>query len=328
MTALFTGVLALLAFMQWRAMKKQADYMRDALAVTRQAADAAKDNAKAALDAAETAKSQSAALISSERAWLVISDVGPVTLNPKPGQTKFQFTLANRGRTVARLTGPFRWRFQIVPRDSGLPDTLDYGEDLNVFGERFEPVFGRVLSPGDSNTKIDFGYWEDIGEDLIGAIQMCRSKLYFYASLRYFDFADQQRELQFCYPHVRSPLPSGAQDADVRTPAGYLPRQPQAEVCPSSLLPVLMLPALSPRQGREGTDCSATVGRGGTTSPPAADSRLRKPMSRGLRIRRCEGQRGPTGVGLRETPTQAHDQYQHRMEAHYRSEIRGPERTP
>lgn len=39
---LFTGALALLAFLQWSAMHKQAQYMRDALVETRKAADAAK----------------------------------------------------------------------------------------------------------------------------------------------------------------------------------------------------------------------------------------------------------------------------------------------
>jgi hypothetical protein len=47
---LFTGALAWLALLQWRAMQKQATYMRDALTETAKAADAAKDSAKAAQD--------------------------------------------------------------------------------------------------------------------------------------------------------------------------------------------------------------------------------------------------------------------------------------
>jgi hypothetical protein len=196
----FTLALVIVAVFQFIAMIFQACYMRQGLRIAGvqaraalENAQAAKDNARAALDAAETAKRQSVALINSERAWLIISEVGPVKLNPKAGLTEFRFTLTNRGRTVARLAPAWmRHDFKTVPGGSALPDTPYYGDQAKAPSEEFvDPAYGRVLAPGESTKEIDIGYVEDIDGDLFKAIQQRGAHLYFYAIVLYFDFADQ-----------------------------------------------------------------------------------------------------------------------------------------
>ncbi len=176
---------------------------RESNDITKEAAKAALAGAEAALDAARTAKNQSGALINSERAWVVIS-VAAVKLNRKFGKTEFQFTHTNRGRTVARFAPAWiRHDFAIVPGGSALPDVPSYGEQARGFGEGFEdPAYGRFLPPGESFPEIDIAYLEEMDEDLFEAIRQRRTYLYFYATLTYFDFADQEREFRFCYKYV------------------------------------------------------------------------------------------------------------------------------
>jgi hypothetical protein len=155
-----------------------------------------------ALKTLNSIKVQSGISINSERAWLIVTSVAPVKLDPKAWQTEFRFRLANRGRSVARFAGPNNWRFQVVPGDSGLPETPDYGKRIAMRGERPEgPVHARVLAPGD-DTGIDLAYPEDMDGELFAEIQDRRRWFYFYASFKYFDFADTERELQICYLYV------------------------------------------------------------------------------------------------------------------------------
>jgi hypothetical protein len=53
---LFTGILAIVAVLQWLAMRQQSQHMRDGLKATRDAADAANISAKAALEGAAIQK--------------------------------------------------------------------------------------------------------------------------------------------------------------------------------------------------------------------------------------------------------------------------------
>jgi hypothetical protein len=80
---LFTGVLAVVAILQWLAMRKQSQHMRDGLVATNKAADAAKESANA--------------LISAERAFLLTS------LDWIPGYSSLSYDREGIGTTSARV---------------------------------------------------------------------------------------------------------------------------------------------------------------------------------------------------------------------------------
>jgi hypothetical protein len=116
---------------------------------------------------------------------------------------EFSFDLTNRGRTVARLTGPFREKFHLIRVTEKLPDLPDYGIPPDFPGATVPPILGRVLSPGERNGKIELPCWDpQITVGIFEEIQAHNATLFFYASLKYFDFADQERELQFCYLYL------------------------------------------------------------------------------------------------------------------------------
>ena len=101
---------------------------------------------------------------------------------------------------MARLTGPLKERFHLIAADEELQAEPDYGKAGGFLSDEGNiPIHGRVLSPGESNAEVCFRYWQAINQETFEAVQRGESHVYFYASLKYFDFADQERELQFCY---------------------------------------------------------------------------------------------------------------------------------
>jgi hypothetical protein len=111
---LFTGILAMVGFLQWRSMNKQAGYMRDGLTETGKAADAAKTSANAATKAAESA-------LITEQAIVLVDSVTINTDELKYGSVVL-FTLKNFGRTIAhsveftgRLHGLGQWPLDKTP---------------------------------------------------------------------------------------------------------------------------------------------------------------------------------------------------------------------
>jgi hypothetical protein len=191
---LFTGALAWLAYHQWRAMQQQAHHMRDTLAETRKAADAA-------IKSAEAAKRSADVLINSERAWVIVNDVSPPLFNVEGQPHEFRFEIKNIGKTVARLTGPYRTRFHLLAHNEKLPDVPEYGiaETLFPSGMTETPIYGNVLAPGETDT-VTYACFELLmTPEVFESMERGDQRLYFYASLMYFDFAEKERELQFCY---------------------------------------------------------------------------------------------------------------------------------
>jgi hypothetical protein len=93
---LFNGLLALVGFLQWRSTKKQAGYMRDGLAETKRAADAARLSADAATEAVANSHI-------TERAIVLIENVEATMGIPAHGlevASVVIFTLKNFGRTI------------------------------------------------------------------------------------------------------------------------------------------------------------------------------------------------------------------------------------
>jgi hypothetical protein len=93
----FTGVLAAAAIVQVIVMIVQSRYMRNALEVTRLAADAAKQSADAASEAVANSRA-------TERAIVLIDTVEATMITPAHGVDSASviiFTLKNFGRTIA-----------------------------------------------------------------------------------------------------------------------------------------------------------------------------------------------------------------------------------
>lgn len=141
------------------------------------------------------------ALINSERAWVVVESVTsrPPFVPPEPALF-FVFALKNRGRTAARITGPFRREFRTVPLHKQLPETPEYNT-LVSNPERVQEdiAHGSVLVPDEQ-----FEKWlvYRTSKEELERIGTGAETLFMYASLVYFDLADTQRELQFCYQYV------------------------------------------------------------------------------------------------------------------------------
>ncbi len=106
LVTLFTGILAILAFLQYRAMRQQADYMRDGLKITEQAADASTKSAKAAEDGVRQARETA---IIDQRPWVLAR--GATLQRPiKAGDfVEAHITLTNAGKTPANNTRVKTW---------------------------------------------------------------------------------------------------------------------------------------------------------------------------------------------------------------------------
>ena len=141
-------------------------------------------------------------LINSERAWVLVKPLMPNIGQPAIGELQgFSFEIKNRGKTVARLTGPYRARFDLIRQGQKLPDIPDYRVDKELFGDEPEsPVHGAVLGPGQRYRRLSFPVFDvTLNGGTLAEINSNQAFLYFYASLTYFDFADKERENRFCY---------------------------------------------------------------------------------------------------------------------------------
>jgi len=195
-TRILTLVIAIATVAQAYIYWRQKELMAEALTETTKAANAA-------TSAAESAKQTADVLIGSERAWLVVSNRQPPTIRPERQMThyEFRFDLVNRGRTVARIVGSFPHEFRLVARGQELPPLPEYGPLYRENNELL-PVHGMILAPGDSLPALPMRLWRAETEDIIEAIARGEYKLYVYAFLKYFDFADKERTLQFCYRYI------------------------------------------------------------------------------------------------------------------------------
>jgi len=142
LTVLFTAVLATVAVLQWRSMKRQADvaatqdeimgrqteFIREqasnmvkGLALTREAAKAAQDSANAARDNVELAKVQLRPYV--EVAWCKLID-GELF----PGQLIVQLGIVNNGGTPAGITSfETNYNFALVTEDFSRTERSDDG---------------------------------------------------------------------------------------------------------------------------------------------------------------------------------------------------------
>jgi hypothetical protein len=160
--------------------------------------------ANAAKAGAEAAKTSADALVDAESAWVIVSNVLAPNFKP-PSQVvvnEFRFVLKNCGRTVARLTGPYRHVFGLVKGGDELPADPSYGNPADVFGEREPPSdYGRLLAPRESNGEISSPCLILTDEDFESVCNRA-ARLFFYANFMYYDFVGRETELQFCYLYV------------------------------------------------------------------------------------------------------------------------------
>jgi hypothetical protein len=158
----FTGVLALVAWLQLRATRKQAEYMRDGLKVTERSANAAKESADAATKAVNTSLISERAVVLTDSITLNTSDLAYTSV--------VLFTLKNFGQTIAdsvELTGKLCGGLGQWPLEKMPPATI---------------------APQGTNTWITeyFGKW--IGdEDTIKTINVGLSVLQFEIDVTYTD---------------------------------------------------------------------------------------------------------------------------------------------
>lgn len=147
---------------------------------------------------------QTEVLINSERAWILVTVQQPTNRGGYYTQgdiETFAYSIANRGKTVARLTGPYRANFAFLSASEKLPDIPDYGIHPDAFPEHELPMLGSVLAPKESSDTLREPCALKFSPKLIFGIENHTHTLYFLASLKYFDFANKERELRFCYQY-------------------------------------------------------------------------------------------------------------------------------
>jgi hypothetical protein len=163
MITLFTGVLALLAYRQWRTMEGHerglqalGGYLRDGLVGTKKAAEAAREGA-------EAANKTAGVMMEAERAWVAIfipPEKDGSTYRPGPAETLtilyVKPALKNFGKTIA-VAKTMKARLQLVPVKEALPpipiydsaETQTLTGDITLFPEvPFQP-FSLGISNGD-----------------------------------------------------------------------------------------------------------------------------------------------------------------------------------
>ncbi|MGI8962282.1 MAG: hypothetical protein ACR2IV_21490 [Bryobacteraceae bacterium] len=129
-----------------RAIRKQAHYMRDGLALTRQSADAATTSANAAKRSAEIAD---IALRVVERAYLYIDNWTFTNFGPNLFP-QVSFKVSNAGRTPARIVSSLV-RYGIVDE---IPNPPDYGAGYEDSG----PDAQNEIVPGAPLTRLIKSY--------------------------------------------------------------------------------------------------------------------------------------------------------------------------
>jgi hypothetical protein len=188
------------------AIQDQATRMKEQVDLIERQIKVMEGHTKAAEDSALAAKRNAEVLVNSERAWIVVDKVYPpklaVTLYGLAGvgSNSFIFDLKNVGRTVGRL-GTFRTMWSVLPRSEALPEVPNFGP---IEGElkNLVPVYGRVMAPGETVERLPLFIYELFDDQKIMDIRNGMSILWCYGRVKYFDFADIEHHMHFCYRYV------------------------------------------------------------------------------------------------------------------------------
>jgi hypothetical protein len=139
--AVFTFILAIVAVLQYRAMRRQADYMREGLIETRKAADAATASADAARVSASIAI---AAAEQADRPWLNVKVhmTGPLVIDSRHGAFMVaRLLITNVGRSAAQHAQV------IVGAMISRPDTEGQLEVKRIVDAVTNRTLGEVVLP-------------------------------------------------------------------------------------------------------------------------------------------------------------------------------------
>jgi hypothetical protein len=208
----FTGLLTLVAFLQWLTMVRQSRHMRAGLIETRKAADAATVSAKAADATIGVMKQQGEILnrqteiLSRQAASMDLTNAHTVAIerasvgiamaeiDPFEPRKKLQLVLklANSGRLPATLIE--------VTHSLLIDHPL---EDFPVHTDWIK--VGGVIPPGDS-ARVRYGF---IGDPMFSygeweALEKGKIEVYVYGAIRYTDGFGNARETGFGFRHDRS----------------------------------------------------------------------------------------------------------------------------
>jgi hypothetical protein len=185
---IFTGVLAVVAVLQWAAMLRQSRHMREGLQVNRQSAEASTRSAEAAGRAANVAEE---ALRKTERAYLRVTRPELVGGFEVRQPLKLEFQIENSGRTPARFKR-FAYVARVAPQ---LPREPDYsvGQTINTF---------ETLHPGES-----FGQtlqMQSLADDVLKELATGIKTFWWYGHVQYVDVFGTEHETRFvCKYNVR-----------------------------------------------------------------------------------------------------------------------------
>jgi hypothetical protein len=141
-------------------------------------------------------------LINSERAWVVPnvnpSEIVQVSVGAYAPYNRLFLSLTNKGKTVARITSVDA-AYKLLPSGTPLPPVPEYPE---IWTEA--PAFeeGAVIAPGDfvSNIEIAINEWFDDAK--FAKLKSGELILFVYGYSRYFDFARDARQMNFCYRYI------------------------------------------------------------------------------------------------------------------------------
>ncbi len=190
------------AFVFWRTLKKietQANLMREHALHLENLATAARDNAVAARDSAQT-------LVKSERAWVLI-DTGNIPDNFEANQDSVGILdirpiVRNSGGTPGWITRGFI-RYYPVPTGRQLSQEPDYQ------GNMAEVRVNIVLAPNGVIQPLHVS----IPVSVFAPVRHGDPTLYVYGFVDYMDFANQERLSRFCFvyhvPHGFDPQARG-----------------------------------------------------------------------------------------------------------------------
>jgi len=154
---IFTGVLAYLAYLQWRAMDQQATHMRDALVETRKTADAAQMSAEVAKNSVELTQRAFIQVVSMgfNRGRIPLADDVPVT-----DDASVVINIKNHGPTRA-LNITVKGTLSIDPGNKStllappisydLPSATDLGIAFNPFNSWLDADTIALLKQGRAN---------------------------------------------------------------------------------------------------------------------------------------------------------------------------------
>ena len=191
---LFTGVLAVVAILQFIAMHRQANYMRDGL-------DATKKSAEAAGKAAEAAKRNAEALVNSERAWVLTDLVFSADL-PAPAPTKSRILYgASEGRETISIdiclicrndgsTPAWITHKQMHFRNlSVLPTSPDFSS-VELFGDYMDRTLEPITVGGEAKHRFTL--------ECGGPSEAAKTQIV-YGFVKYRDVFGPDRETRFAY---------------------------------------------------------------------------------------------------------------------------------